>query len=119
MLTLGTTGRIWLAVEPVDARKSFDTLAGVVAAGLGRDPVSGDVFVFRNRRGHCLLLLAWDGDGYVLVRKRLERGTFAFPAAGTADVPATPAELALILAGLDLADTTKRMRYARPAPTPA
>jgi transposase len=53
-LTLGLTGRIWVCVEPVDGRKSFDGLAAVVTTQLGRDPLSGDLFVFKNRRGDRL-----------------------------------------------------------------
>ena len=59
MLTLGLTGRIWICVEPQDGRKSFDGLAGVVASQLSRDPVSGDLYVFRNKRGDRLKILAW------------------------------------------------------------
>ena len=51
MLTMGLSGRIWLCVEPVDGRKGFDGLCAVVTAHLGQDPLSGDLFVFRNRRG--------------------------------------------------------------------
>ncbi len=54
MLTLGLTGRIWICVEPQDGRKSFDGLAAVVASHMARDPLSGDLYVFRNRRGDRL-----------------------------------------------------------------
>lgn len=120
MLTLGTTGRIWLCVGPVDGRKGFDGLCAVVSAHLGHDPLSGDLFVFRNRRGDRLKILAWQGDGYGLYLRRLERGTFAFPAteANVADATAlsvTPTELAMILGGIDWARTKRRKRYKRGA----
>jgi transposase len=118
VIALGTTGRVWVCVAPVDARKSYDGLAGVIATALGRDPVSGDLYVFRNRRGDRLKILAWQGDGFAIYMRRLEAGTFAFPAADTPDVTVTPTQLAMILGGVELAPTRTRRRYARPA-TPA
>jgi transposase len=118
MLTLGLTGRIWVCVAPVDGRKGIDGLAAVVTAHLGRDPLSGDLFVFTNRRGDRLKILAWQGDGFALYLRRLERGTFAFPtaAATTGEVSITATELAMILGGVDLAGTQRRPRYQRPPP---
>lgn len=115
MLTLGTTGAIFLAVEPQDGRKGIDGLAGVVTAGLGRDPASGDLFVFKNRKGDRLKILAWQGDGFALYLRRLERGTFAFPSSDRAELAVTPAQLAMILGGLDPAAARRRKRYTPPA----
>ena len=115
MLTLGLTGRIWVCVEPQDGRKSFDGLAAVVTARLGRDPLSGDLYVFRNRRGDRLKILAWQGDGFALYLRRLEKGTFAFPTANAAEVTVTATELAMILGGIDLGSAQRRHRYAPPA----
>jgi len=117
MLTLGLTGRIWVCVEAVDGRKSFDGLAAVVTTQLGRDPLSGDLFVFRNRRGDRLKILAWQGDGFALYVRRLERGTFAFPSADAAEVSVTATELAMILGGVDRRHVQRRTRYQRPAAT--
>lgn len=114
MLALLPTGRILLAIEPVDGRKGIDGLAGVVRMALHHDPQSGDLFVFKNRRGDRLKILAWMGDGFALYLRRLERGTFAFPTAATPDLTLTPTQLALILGGLDLADAHARKRYTRP-----
>jgi transposase len=116
MLTLGTSGRIWVCVEPVDGRKSFDGLSAVVTAQLGRDPLSGDLFVFKNRRGDRLKILAWQGDGFALYLRRLERGTFAFPSADAAEVSVTATELAMILGGVEFQGTKRRTRYQRPEP---
>ena len=115
MLTLGLTGRIWVGVQPVDGRKSFDGLAAVITAQLGRDPLSGDLFVFKNRRGDRLKILAWQGDGFALYARRLERGTFAFPESAAAEVSVTATELAMILGGVELAGAARRPRYRRPA----
>ena len=101
MLTLLPGGHILLAVEPVDGRKGIDSLAGVVRAVLRGDPMSGDLYVFRNRRGDKLKILAWMGDGFALYLRRLERGTFAVPGATDASAVVTPTQLAMILGGLD------------------
>ena len=119
MLTLGSSGRIWVCVEPVDGRKSFDGLSAVITAQLGRDPLSGDLFVFKNRRGDRLKILAWQGDGFALYLRRLERGTFVFPSAKTTEVSVTATELAMILGGVELQSVKRRTRYQRPEPARA
>jgi transposase len=115
MLSLLPGGRILVAVEAVDGRKGIDSLAGVVRTVLKGDPLSGDLFVFKNRRGDRLKILAWMGDGFALYLRRLERGTFAFPGASDASVPVTPTQLAMILGGLDPAKARERRRYKSPA----
>ena len=114
MLTLGLTGRIWLCTAEVDGRKSYDGLAAVVTTHLAGDPLSGDLFVFKNRRGDKLKILAWQGDGFALYMRRLERGTFQFPPATATGVEITATDLALILGGIDPESARKRPRYARP-----
>jgi transposase len=98
---MGSTGRIWVCVQAVDGRKSFDGLSAIVTTHLGHDPLSGDLFVFFNRRGDRLKILAWQGDGFALYLRRLERGSFAFPQADAAALGVTPTELAMILGGVD------------------
>jgi transposase len=117
MLTLGLTGRIWLCVTPVDGRKSFDGLAAVVQTGLERDPLSGDLFVFRNQRGDRLKILAWQGDGFALYLRRLEKGTFRFPSPddGQAAASISATELAMILGGIEMGRAKRRPRFRRPA----
>jgi transposase len=115
VLSLGLTGRIWVCVEPVDGRKSFDGLSAVVTSHLARDPLSGDLFVFKNRRGDRLKILAWQGDGFALYLRRLERGTFAFPTSEAAEVRITATELAMILGGIELGSARRRARRQRPA----
>ncbi len=115
MLSLLPGGRILVAVGAVDGRKGIDSLAGVVRTALQGDPLSGDLFVFRTRRGDRIKILAWMGDGFALYLRRLERGTFAFPAASDASVPVTPTQLAMILGGLDPAKASERSRYKNPA----
>ncbi len=112
MLSLPPAARIWLCTEPTDMRKSFDTLAALVRRSLGRDPLSGSLFVFVGRRADRLKILYWDRDGYALWAKRLERGTFRLPLAGAQDgaVALSPAELAMLLEGIELAGTQRRKR---------
>ena len=118
MMTLGLTGTIHLAVEPVDGRKGVDGLAGVVRASLGRDPTSGDLFVFRNRRGGALKILAWMGDGFARYVRRLEHGTFAFPTANTRELVISSTQLAMILGGGEFRQTRTRQRYQKSSPVP-
>jgi transposase len=89
------------ALEPVDFRKSIDGLACAVGAALGRDPLSGEMFVFCNRDRSALKALLWSTGGFVLVYKRLERGRFSLPSATTAagDVVLPPSVLNDLLAG--------------------
>jgi transposase len=114
VLTLGLTGRIWICLQPQDGRKGMDGLAAVVTTHLKRDALGGDLFVFRNRRGDRLKILAWQGDGFALYLRRLERGTFAFPNGDTADLAITTTELAMILGGVELAGARRRTRYHGP-----
>ena len=73
------THRILARGEPVDMRKSFDGLLGVIKDNLAEDPLSETTFVFINRRGNRLKGIFWDRTGYFLFAKRLERGRFRFP----------------------------------------
>lgn len=91
--------RIWLATQPVDMRRSFDALAEQVRLILKDDPMSGHLFVFRNRTSQRVKILWWDRDGYALYYKRLERGTFQFPAVGEKSVPIDSRRLMELLAG--------------------
>ena len=81
MLSLTLPGRVFLCTLPTDMRKSFDSLTGLVQQQLGQDPLSGDLFVFRSKRGDRVKLLYWDQDGLAIWYKRLEEGTFVLPAA--------------------------------------
>jgi transposase len=109
--------RIWLAAAPVDLRRSFDRLAAEVRDHLHNDPLSGHVFVFRNKRGDRVKLLYWDEDGFVIVYKRLEEGVFHWPAtaAGQTSVALRAAELAMLLDGIDWSNAQRSRRYHRPA----
>jgi transposase len=131
MLSLSLPVRVFLCTRPADLRKSFDGLAQLVREFLDADPLSGHLFVFRNKRGDRLKLLYWDSDGYAIWYKRLEVGVFAIPApdatrskTGDYGVTLRPAELTMLLDGIDLGKVQRGKRYQRPQasaadPTPA
>jgi transposase len=114
MMPLTPATKIYIALQPIDARKSFDTLAALVTNTLKRNPLSGDLFVFINKRRNHLKILAWHGDGFLLTLKRLQQGTFALPTGDTTDTALSPTQLALILGGIDLQDTQPRKRFQLP-----
>src|SRR5262249_15792401 len=114
VLTLGLTGRIWICTTPQDGRKSFDGLQAVVSSLLAKDPLSGDLFVFRNKRGDRLNILACQGAGFALYLRRLQNGPFACPKADTAEVSITATELAMILGGVEPESAKARPRYEHP-----
>ncbi len=94
--------QVWVATRPVDMRKSFDGLAEVVRRFLGHDPLSGSLFVFRNRSAERVKILWWDRDGLVIYYKRLERGTFRFPTADEPAVAIDSGQLLRLLSGLEI-----------------
>ena len=120
MLTLAPGVRVFVAPGPTDMRKSFTGLAALAKHVLQEDPLSGHLFAFCNRRRNLLKVLYWDGTGFWVLAKRLERGTFAWPVAGEGQthVTLTGEELTWILGGLDLSQA-KRRTWWRRAPTRA
>jgi transposase len=118
MLSLPLPVRVFLCTEPADMRRSFDGLARLVKEWLSADPLSGHLFVFRSKRGDRVKLLYWMGDGLAIWYKRLEKGTFRFPAV-TGDghgVEIRAADLAMLLDGVDLESVQRQPRYQRPPP---
>ena len=97
--------RVWVAVEPVDMRKGFDGLAEVVRSFLGHDPLSGSLFVFRNRSAQRVKILWYDRDGLALYYKRLDRGAFQFPAGDEKAVAIDSGQLLRLLSGLTVVAT--------------
>jgi transposase len=115
MLTLPPSTRVFVASKPTDMRRSFDGLFALVRDFLGEDPLSGHLFVFRNRAGDRLKVLWWDRDGLAIFYKRLEEGGFRFPEAGeAARLEMTWNDLQLVLQGIDPAKVKRSKRYQRP-----
>lgn len=115
MLSLPPQLRVFLCTRPTDMRKSFDALLALAQEHLARDVLEGGLFVFVNRRRDRVKLLWWDRDGLAIFYKRLEAGTFQMPPgnARAAGVELDATELALLLAGVDLASVKRRPRYRR------
>jgi len=90
-----------IAAGVTDLRRGFTGLSGMVQTTLQENPFSGQVFVFRGRRGDLIKLLWWSGDGLCLFAKRLERGRFIWPQATSGTVALTPAQLSMLLEGID------------------
>jgi len=105
--------RLYLYNGYTDMRKGFNGLSGLVNNELDSNPLSGDVFIFVNRRRTLIKLLVWDKSGFVIYYKRLESGTFQFPESNSeAKSLELPREdLMMILEGIDLQSAKKRKRY--------
>ena len=101
MIALPAGVQVWLAAGETDLRKGFDGLAALIQVQLPEDPFSGQLFVFRGRRGDRIKILWWDGDGLCLFAKRLERGKFVWPQATSGTVSLTAAQLSMLLEGID------------------
>jgi transposase len=115
MLSLGAATRVYLAPGATDLRKGFEGLFAAVRGKLEKDPLSGHVFVFCNRGRDRLKLLYFDGSGLWICAKRLERGSFRWPALEDASAVMTlsRAELVLLLEGIDLKAGRARAWYRR------
>lgn len=115
MLSFPSTVRIFVALDPVDMRKSHHGLAAIVRDQLDLDPLAGHLIFFVNKRRNLAKILFFDRTGLALLYKRLERGTFQLPEAdgegGRAEID--PASLAMILEGIDLRSVVRRRRYHR------
>jgi transposase len=111
VLSLPSAVRIFLCTEPTDMRRGFDRLAEMVRQGMGQDPLSGHLFVFRSRAGNRLKLLYWDRDGFALWYKRLEKGRFPLPGKVGADFRIDGRALAMLLEGLEEASVRRRIRF--------
>jgi hypothetical protein len=110
MIAFSSGQRYFFYREATDMRKGFDSLSGLVTGKLKRDPLSGDVYVFVNRRRTHVKLLVWDRSGFVLYYKRLEQGTFEIPEPGLLSW----SRLVLMLEGVSLKSARYRKRYSKP-----
>ena len=113
MLSLPPSVRIFVATQPVDGRKGFDSLTAIVRSVFQHDPLSGHLYVFFSRRCDRVRIVYWDRSGFAMWTKRLERGRFhmAFAEGALAVNAIEAAELGLILEGLDLAGARRRPRW--------
>lgn len=116
MLTLPSNVRLYLATSTTDLRKSFDGLSALVQSSFELSPTSGDLFIFLNKRGTQVRILFWDRDGFCVLMKRLEAGTFrrVKDAEGVSHVEIDAGELAMLLEGIDAPKVRRRKRYRHP-----
>ena len=101
MIGLPSHTQIWIAAWVTDLRRGFTGLSALVQTKLEKSPMSGQVFIFRGRRGDLVKLIWFDGDGLCLFQKRLERGRFIWPQATEGSVSLTRAQLSMLLEGID------------------
>ena len=101
MISLPSPTKIWIAAGVTDLRRGFTGLSALVQTKLEQNPLSGQVFIFRGRRGDLVKLIWFDGDGLCLFAKRLERGRFVWPQAREGSVSLTRAQLSMLLEGID------------------
>jgi len=111
MLGLSANLRYFLCCSTIDIRNGFDGLSGIVRNHLKKDPVSGDVFIFLNKNRSHIKLLYWDGDGFALFYKRLERGRYALSAHNEPSKQIRREELLMLLEGLSFDATIRKKRY--------
>jgi transposase len=97
MIAIPAGVRIYLAMGPTDMRKGFDGLSMLAQEVLKQEPFSGHLFVFRGKRGDLVKVLYWDGQGFCLFAKRLEKGRFVWPITKEGSVTLTPAQLSMLL----------------------
>ncbi len=114
MLNLPAHARIYLCTTPVDLRKSFDGLSGLVESVFQGNVLDGHLFLFVNKRQDRIKALWWDRDGLIIWYKRLEAGCFEIPPArdGAAHVTLDATELAMLLGGVSLASARRRKRFS-------
>lgn len=116
VLSIPAQVRVYLACEVTDMRKQCDGLCALVEHRFHRDPYAGDVFAFFNRRRTYVKLLVWDGNGFWLIAKRLESGTFDGWRPSSEDathVRVDRAQLMMLLEGIDLKNAKVRHHFAR------
>lgn len=101
MIPVPANTRVWLAAGVTDMRKGFNGLSALAERVLAADPYCGHLFVFRGRRGDLIKVIWFDGQGACLFSKRLEKGRFVWPSPADGKVSVTPAQLAMLLEGID------------------
>jgi transposase len=113
MLGLSPATKIYVATGDVDLRKSFEGLFGIVRDTLSMDPLSGHLYLFSNKSRTRLKVLFWDGSGFWVCAKRLEKGRFRWPESGADSIQLRSDELAMLLGGLDLKAAQRKRGWLR------
>ena len=111
MLSITKFHRCYLYRGDTDMRKGIDSLCGMVRNELGKDPLSGELFIFFCRARRRVKLLLWEDDGFALYQKRLERGTYEMPGGNTLHQSIAVEQVTLLLLGVNLKNVSRRPRY--------
>lgn len=116
MFSLNEAHKYYLCPIPMDMRKGFDTLSGVVRSQMKRDPLSGEVFIFINKNRNTIKLLHWEKGGLVLYHKRLERGCVELPKYDeiSGSYKLQWSDLVLMIEGIKISDVIRRKRFEIP-----
>jgi transposase len=117
MLHLSPSCRYYLYAGDTDMRKGFNSLSGMVSSQMQLNVLDGSVFIFINKKHNQIKLLLWEGDGFALYHKRLEKGTYELPSAtnGSSSIAISAQQLQFILQGISLQKIHFRLRYKRTA----
>ncbi|MEA1937088.1 MAG: IS66 family insertion sequence element accessory protein TnpB [Patescibacteria group bacterium] len=115
MFALNDSQKFYLYSKPTDMRKSFDGLSGLVRSGLQKNPLSGEIFIFINKRRNMIKILNWQQGGFVLYFKRLEKGTFEIPKQekNENEIRISYTKLAMIVAGISVKNICKKKRFSK------
>lgn len=112
MLALSYHLRYYVCTTTIDMRNGFDGLAGIVRNHLKKDPISGEVFIFLNKPRTHVKILYWDGDGFALFYKRLERGRYSLPVHNEPSKQVKREELLMLLEGLSFSKMIRKKRFS-------
>lgn len=116
LIHLPANARYYMYNKATNMKCSFNGLTGIIRGELGYSPISGDLFIFFNKRRDQVKVLCFEGDGFAIFHKRLEKGSFELPQASaeTAEVLLTMEQLQFILQGVVLSSVRRRERYLHP-----
>jgi transposase len=115
MFSLSSRQRYFLYRAGTDMRKGFNGLSGLVRDHIRHELLSGDVFIFLNKRRDRIKLLVWDRNGFVVWYKVLEQGTFELPAAEDDTLEMSWTDIQLLLEGIEINSVKRRKRYQKVA----
>ena len=113
MFALNDSQKFYFYEKSTDMRKGFDGLSGLVRTGMQRNPISGEIFIFVNKRRNMMKLLHWQAVGFVLYFKRLEKGTFKIPKSNQKAIQISYTELSMIIAGIWIKTIQKNKRFTK------
>ena len=106
--------KLFVYMDATDMRKGFNGLSALVINEMSQDPLTGNFYIFRNKKKDKLKLLYWDRSGYAIWYKQLQEGKFHFPLVSDSSIEIDISDLSLILEGIDLSSAKQQKRFALP-----